>query len=61
MPDAVIVATARIPIGRAFKGLLKDEQPDDLAAAKVAAALARIPAFPAADSSGRGLDDLDLG
>src|SRR5687768_14938088 len=28
--DAVIVATARTPIGRAFKGSLKDLRPDDL-------------------------------
>src|SRR3984893_13493768 len=27
MPDAVIVATARSPIGRAFKGSLKDVRP----------------------------------
>ena len=31
MPEAVIVATARSPIGRAFKGSLKDIRPDDLA------------------------------
>ena len=31
MPEAVIVATARTPIGRAFKGSLKDVRPDDLA------------------------------
>lgn len=61
MPDAVIVATARSPIGRAFKGSLKDERPDDLAAAMVAAALARIPSFDAAETTGRGLDDLYLG
>ncbi|MGO4192135.1 acetyl-CoA C-acetyltransferase [Arthrobacter sp. YAF17] len=61
MSEAVIVSTARSPIGRAFKGSLKDERPDDLAAAMVAAALARIPSFDAADASGRGLDDLYLG
>ncbi|QDY88964.1 acetyl-CoA C-acetyltransferase [Arthrobacter sp. UKPF54-2] len=60
MPEAVIVATARSPIGRAFKGSLKDERPDDLAAAMVAAALAKIPAFDPTDES-RGLDDLYLG
>ena len=32
MPEAVIVAAARSPIGRAFKGSLKDLRPDDLAA-----------------------------
>ena len=30
MTEAVIVATARTPIGRAFKGSLKDLRPDDL-------------------------------
>jgi acetyl-CoA C-acetyltransferase len=30
MPEAVIVATARTPIGRAFKGSLKDARIDDL-------------------------------
>ncbi len=32
MPEAVIVSTARSPIGRAMKGSLKDVRPDDLAA-----------------------------
>ena len=32
MPEAVIVATARSPIGRAIKGSLVDIRPDDLAA-----------------------------
>ncbi|MFI5492742.1 acetyl-CoA C-acetyltransferase [Actinoplanes sp. NPDC051859] len=43
MPEAVIVATARSPIGRAFKGSLKDLRPDDLAATIVDAALAKVP------------------
>ena len=60
MSEAVIVSTARSPIGRAFKGSLKDERPDDLAAAMVTAALAKHPAFDAADP-GQGLDDLYLG
>ncbi|MGH9064320.1 MAG: acetyl-CoA C-acyltransferase [Acidimicrobiales bacterium] len=30
MPEAVIVATARTPIGRAFKGSLVDARPDDM-------------------------------
>ena len=37
MPEAVIVAAARSPIGRAFKGSLKDMRPDDLAAQMAAA------------------------
>lgn len=43
MPEAVIVATARSPIGRAFKGSLKDLRPDDLAATIVDAALNKVP------------------
>ena len=43
MPEAVIVATARSPIGRAFKGSLKDMRPDDLAAQIVKALLAKVP------------------
>src|SRR3954462_9171034 len=43
MPEAVIVATARSPIGRAFKGSLKDLRPDDLTATIIQAALAKIP------------------
>ena len=31
MPEAVIVSTARSPIGRAMKGSLVDMRPDDLA------------------------------
>ena len=43
MPEAVIVATARSPIGRAAKGSLRDLRPDDLAATIVRAALAKVP------------------
>ncbi|MFC4911065.1 acetyl-CoA C-acetyltransferase [Actinomadura gamaensis] len=43
MPEAVIVATARSPIGRAFKGSLKDLRPDDLTARMVEAAMAKVP------------------
>jgi acetyl-CoA C-acetyltransferase len=56
VPEAVIVSTARTPIGRAFKGSLKDVRPDDLAAGIVAAALAKVPALDPAD-----IDDLYLG
>jgi acetyl-CoA C-acetyltransferase len=41
--EAVIVATARTPIGRAFKGSLKDIRPDDLSAQVVQGLLARLP------------------
>src|ERR1700754_4838735 len=43
MPEAVIVATARSPIGRAFKGSLTEVRPDDLAATIVDAALNKVP------------------
>jgi acetyl-CoA C-acetyltransferase len=43
MPEAVIVAVARSPIGRAVKGSLADMRPDDMAAQMVTAALARVP------------------
>ena len=56
MPEAVIVATARSPIGRAFKGSLKDVRPDDLAATIVKAALDKVPALDPRD-----IDDLMLG
>jgi acetyl-CoA C-acetyltransferase len=41
--EAVIVATARTPIGRAFKGSLKDIRPDDLSAQVVHGLLAKLP------------------
>jgi acetyl-CoA C-acetyltransferase len=45
MPEAVIVSTARSPIGRAFKGSLVSMRPDDLAAQMVRAALDKVPAL----------------
>jgi len=45
MPEAVIVAAARTPIGRAFKGSLRGVRPDDLAAFAVQAALDAVPAL----------------
>ncbi|MFE1336929.1 acetyl-CoA C-acetyltransferase [Streptomyces sp. NPDC058733] len=56
MPEAVIVSTARSPIGRAFKGSLKDLRPDDLAATIIQAALAKVP-----ELDPRDIDDLMLG
>jgi len=46
MPDAVIVSTARTPIGRAAKGALVDARPDDLAAFAIRAALDKVPELP---------------
>jgi acetyl-CoA C-acetyltransferase len=43
MPEAVIVATARTPIGRAFKGSLVDMRPDDLTVLIVRALLEKVP------------------
>jgi len=43
MPEAVIVATGRTPIGRAFKGSLVDMRPDDLTALVVRTVLAKLP------------------
>jgi acetyl-CoA C-acetyltransferase len=56
MPEAVVVATARSPIGRAFKGSLTTIRPDDLAVQMVAAALAKVPQVDPAQIS-----DLILG
>jgi acetyl-CoA C-acetyltransferase len=56
MPDAVLVAAARSPIGRAVKGSLKDLRPDDLAAAMVSAVLAKVPELDPHE-----IDDLMLG
>jgi acetyl-CoA C-acetyltransferase len=56
MPEAVIVATARTPIGRAAKGSLKELRPDDLAATAVRAVLDKVPAL-----NPRDVDDLMLG
>jgi acetyl-CoA C-acetyltransferase len=56
MPSAVIVATARSPIGRAFKGSLRDLRGDDLAATVIRAALAKVPELDPAE-----IEDLMLG
>jgi acetyl-CoA C-acetyltransferase len=56
MPEAVIVAAARSPIGRAFKGSLTSIRPDDLTAQMVTAALAQVPQLDPAD-----IGDLILG
>jgi acetyl-CoA C-acetyltransferase len=46
MPEAVIVAATRTPIGRARKGSLVDARPDDLVAFAIDAALKQVPALP---------------
>ncbi len=56
MPEAVLVAAVRTPVGRAPKGALSTTRPDDLAATAITGALARVPAL---DKS--AIDDVILG
>ena len=49
MPEAVIVSTARTPIGRAQKGSLVEARPDDLCAFAIRAALDKAPGLPEAE------------
>lgn len=56
MPEAVIVATGRTPIGRAFKGTMSECRPDDLSALVVNAVLSKLPQLDKTE-----IDDLMLG
>lgn len=56
MPEAVIVATARSPIGRAFKGSLKELRADDLTVRMIRAALDKVPQLDPTT-----IDDIMLG
>lgn len=56
MPEAVIVSSVRTAVGKAFKGSLRTTRPDDLAAAAIKEALARVPALEAKE-----IDDVILG
>ncbi|MFJ3214108.1 acetyl-CoA C-acetyltransferase [Streptomyces flaveolus] len=56
MPEAVIVSTARSPIGRANKGSLVEMRPDHLTVQILKAALAKVPELDA-----NTIDDLMLG
>jgi acetyl-CoA C-acetyltransferase len=56
MPEAVIVSTARSPIGRANKGSLIECRPDDLSTTIVKAVLEKVPQL---DPS--SIDDLMMG
>ncbi|MGW6933656.1 acetyl-CoA C-acetyltransferase [Lentzea sp. NPDC054927] len=49
MAEAVVVSTARSPIGRARKGSLVSLRPDDLAAQVISAALKDVPASEITD------------
>jgi acetyl-CoA C-acetyltransferase len=56
MTEAVIVSTARTPIGRAMKGSLVECRPDDLSAHIVKAALDKVPELDRST-----IDDLIMG
>lgn len=56
MTEVVIASAARTPIGRAFKGSMAAERPEDLAVAAIQAVMAQAPGVELGD-----LDDLLLG
>jgi len=56
MPEAVLVAAVRTPVGRAPKGALSTTRPDDLAATAITGALDRVPQL-----SNSEIDDVILG
>jgi acetyl-CoA acyltransferase len=56
MPQAVIVAAVRTPVGRAPKGAFSTTRPDDLASFAINGALGKIPALDKVE-----IDDVILG
>ncbi len=56
MQEAVIVSSVRTAVGKAFKGTLRATRPDDLAAAAIQSAVARVPGLDA-----REIEDVILG
>ncbi len=54
--EAVIVSSVRTAVGKAFKGTLRSTRPDDLAAAAIRGALARVPSLDAKE-----IEDVILG
>ncbi len=56
MPEAVLVAAVRTPVGRAPKGALSTTRPDDLAATALSGALDRVP-----NLDKREIEDVILG
>ena len=56
MKDAVIVSAVRTAVGKAPKGTLRDTRPDDLGAAAIKEAIARVPAL-----DGSQVDDVIMG
>jgi acetyl-CoA acetyltransferase family protein len=47
MREAVIVASARTPLGKSFRGSLNATRPDDMAAVAIKGALAQVPTLSA--------------
>jgi acetyl-CoA acyltransferase len=56
MKDAVIVSAVRTAVGKAPKGTLRDTRPDDMGAAAIKEALARVPGLEASE-----VDDVIMG
>ncbi|MFZ0340229.1 MAG: acetyl-CoA C-acyltransferase [Terracidiphilus sp.] len=56
MPEAVLVAAVRTPVGRAPKGALSTTRPDDLAAIALSGALERVPRLDKTE-----IDDVIMG
>src|ERR1043165_329726 len=49
MKDAVIVSAVRTAVGKAPKGTLRDTRPDDMGAAAIKEAIARVPGLAASE------------
>ncbi len=56
MKDAVIVSAVRTAVGKAPKGTLRDTRPDDMGAAVIKEAMARVPGLQASE-----IDDVIMG
>ena len=56
MKEAVIVSAVRTAVGKAPKGTLRDTRPDDLGAAAIKEAIARVPGLAAGE-----IDDVIMG
>jgi len=56
MKDAVIVSAVRTAVGKAPKGTLRDTRPDDMGAAAIKEAIARLPGL-----DGAQVDDVIMG
>ena len=56
MKEAVIVSAIRTAVGKAPKGTLRDTRPDDLGAAAIKEAIARVPGLEASE-----VDDVIMG